>query len=806
MIKNYIKTAIRSLNKNKGFTAINILGLALGLAVSLLIVFYVVDELSYDKFNVKADRIFRINDAVKFGGNENTWAVSPAPLAAALHEFPEVESTVRFRQTGSIRLKKGNNIIQENRVTFADPSVFSVFTLPMVDGTPATALNEPHTAVINETIARKYFNTINAVGKTFLVNDTANYKVTGVIKDMPKQSHFVFDIFLSMPSLAESKDPSWLNNNFQTYVLLRPDINFKQLEDKFPPFVSKHITAQLEALLHVTYEELAKTGSYFKLTAIPVRDIHLHSNIQAEMGDNGNIQYVYIFSAIAVFILLIACVNFMNLSTARSANRAREVGVRKVLGSGRKQLITQFLAESIIVTLVSMVIAIIISLLLLPTFNQMADKDLSITITSLTWLIPAIVIVIILIGFLAGSYPAFFLSAFQPIEVLKGKLSSGFKGGFLRSFLVVFQFSISIFLIIGTLVIYNQLKFIQQKDLGYSRNQVMVVKNADALGTQAQIFKQEVKLLKGVTSASLTGFTPTSGWRNSNSVFKSPVLNTANALNTQMWEVDAEYLKTMGIKLLKGRDFSDQMLTDSTALIINQQAAKNLGFTHPVDKMLYLPQNNQGTVMKEYHVVGVMKDFNFNSLRQNVSPVIITMGRNRGALNIRFNTANTTALVAQVENKWKAINPNKAFEYSFMDQDFDGMYRAEQRIGKIFISFTSLAIIIACLGLFGLAAYAAEQRNKEIGIRKVLGAGLSSIVRMLTADFIKLVLVALVIAAPLAWFAMQQWLQGFAYRQNIQWWTIIAAGAGAILIAFATISFQSVKAALINPVKSLKAE
>ena len=807
MFRNYIKTAYRSLKKNKGFTAINVLGLALGLAVCLLIVFYVIDELSYDRYNVNIDRIYRVNNDIKFGGSDDSYAVAPAPLAAVLKtEFPDVERAVRFRQNGGLNLKKGEQNIQEHHVIYADPEIFSVFTFPMINGNPVSALKEPNAVVINESTANKYFGSTNVIGKTLVTNENVNYKVTGVIKDIPKQSHVQADIFVSMISLAESKETSWLSNNFQTYILLKPGADIVALNQRMKQMVKVHMDPQMQSVVHMSYDDFEKAGNYIRMNTIPLKDIHLKSNLQAELGQNGNIQFVYIFSAIALFILLIACVNFMNLSTARSANRAREVGVRKVLGSARKHLIAQFLAESIMVTLVATIIALITAWALLPVFNQMSGKELTFTVHSLIWLIPTVLIIILVIGCLAGSYPAFFLSGFQPIEVLKGKLAAGFKGGSLRSFLVVLQFSISIFLIIGTLVIYNQLKYIQNKDLGYSRSHVLVVKNLYALGKQAKTFKDEIKQMPGVGNATMTGYTPTMDYRNSNTMFLTPTLDTKNAMNTQMWTVDEDYINTLGIKMVAGRDFSKQMLTDSSSIIINETAAKRLGYKDPINKMLYVPMDQQAKVIKGYHIIGVMKDFNFNSLRENVSHLTLILGEERGALNIRVKTSNMPGFINQVENKWKEMSPNQQFDYSFMDQDFDATYRTEQRMGKIFVSFTSLAIIIACLGLFGLAAYAAEQRTKEIGIRKVLGAGVSTIVAMLSIDFIKLVIVSIVIAAPLAWFAMQYWLQGFAYRQNIQWWIIAVAGLGAIVIAFATISFQSVKAALINPIKSLRSE
>ncbi len=807
MIKNFIKTAFRTLLKNKGFTAINVLGLALGLATCMLIVFYVVDELSYDSFNTKAERIYRVNNDIKFGGNVNMYAVSPAPLAATfLSELPEVEQAARFRDQGGFQVKKGSQNIRESRVIYADASIFDIFTLPMIAGDPKTALKEPRTVVINERTAQKYFNTDNAIGKTLVLNDSLLYKVTGVIRDIPKQAHFNYDLFLSMQSLPESRENSWVSNNFNTYILLRKDASVKSLESKFPKIIRTHVGPQLQAVIHKSLEEVERGGDYFRINLTPLTDIHLHSNRVAELSGNGNIQYVYIFLAIALFILLIACVNFMNLSTARSSNRAREVGVRKVLGSPRKFLIAQFLSESILVTFIATILAVIMAWILLPLFNQMSGKDLVFTSHTFVWLAPVLILLVIVIGCLAGSYPALFLSAFQPIDVLKGKLSAGFKGGWLRSFLVVFQFSISIFLIIGTLVIYNQLQYIQNKDLGYKRDQVLVVHNVYTIGSQTKVFKQEVKKLPDVISTTLTGYLPTEGRGNSSTFFQDHNMDTKTALSTQVWPVDEDYVPTLGMQMVAGRNFSKDMSTDSSAVIINETAAKRLAIADPINKILYYPTDSYGKKIKPVHIIGIVKDFNFNSLRQNITPVILTYNDDWGAMGVKIKTANIPALMDQIKGRWKSLAPNQQFDYSFMDKDFDAAYRTEQRIGTIFITFTTLAIIIACLGLFGLAAYAAEQRVKEIGIRKVLGANVSKIVGMLSMDFIKLVLVSILIASPVAWWAMQKWLQDFAYRQNIQWWVFAVAGIGAVIIAFFTISFQSIKAALSNPVNSLRSE
>ncbi len=807
MIKNYLKTAVRSLLKNKGFTAINVLGLALGLATCLLIVFYVFDELSYDRYNAKADRIYRLNNDIKFGGLENSYAVTPGPSAAALKaDFPEIEQVARFRNRGGNQVRKGTQDIQENRMVYADSTIFEVFTLPMIKGNPKNALTEPHTIVITEDMAKKYFGHVDVLGQTLTVNDSVQYKVTGVLQNIPSQSHFHFDFFMSMTSTNSKYDISWFSNNYFTYVLLKSGVDPKTFAAKLPEFMIKHAGPQLQTILHMDFNTLEKNGSYFKLSIIPLTKVHLQSTSIDEIEPNGNIDYIYIFSATAIFILLIACVNFMNLSTARSSNRAREVGVRKVLGSPRSALIAQFLTESVLVTLIAAIIAVLSAWGALGLFNQISGKQLTVTPQILGWLAPCLLIIILVVGCLAGSYPALFLSGFQPIKVLKGKLAGGFKGGMLRSVLVVIQFAISIFLIVGTMVISGQLKYIQNKDLGYKRDHVLVIQNVWALGNSSKIFKEEVKQLPGVHGAALSDALPTDENSNSTTYFKDPVIDQKRSVLTFDWNIDEDFIPTLGIKMAAGRNFSKDMTSDSTGVVINEAFAKQLGYANPLNHPVYTPADAMVTKTNKYHIIGVVKDFNFKSLHTSVTPLLFSLSKDIGNLSIRVNTTDIPGLMAKIKDRWKELSPNREFSYSFLDQNFDAIYRSEQRMGAISIAFTTLAIIIACLGLFGLAAYAAEQRTKEIGIRKVLGANISTIVSMLSKDFIKLVIISILIAVPFAWWAMSGWLQGFAYRQNMQWWVPVTAGLSAIAIAFITISYQSIKAALTNPVKSLKSE
>lgn len=795
MIRNYFKIAWRSLLKNKGFTLLNILGLTAGLATCLLIVLYVIDERSYDRYNTKADQVYRVNVDVKFNGNDNAYAAVPAPMAAALKsELPEVEAAMRFHQAiftpaGKYYIKKGNVNLLENKTVFADAGLFDLFTLQVIDGNAATALTAPYSAVITESTARKYFKNTNAAGQTLVINDSTNYKVTAVIKDLPAQSHFNYDVFLSAATLPDSRQQSWMGGGWNTYVLARKGVTQQKLEADINSVAAKHLSG-------------LPAGFSIKFDLIPLTDIHLRSDRQQELGPNGSIQYVYIFSVIALFILLIACVNFMNLSTARSSNRAKEVGVRKVLGSSRKNLVAQFLTESTLLSLFATLLAGVFAWLLLPLFNGMAGKQLAISLSSLLWLVPLLLAVALVIGFLAGSYPAFFLSAFEPVAVLKGKIAAGFKGGFLRSFLVVFQFAISVFLIISTLVMYRQLDYIHSKNLGFNRDQVLIIQHTELMGNKASLLKEDIKQLQGVVNTTMTSYLPTAAIRNTTALFAHLPIDLKEDILTEFWPVDEDYVATLGIKLVSGRNFSREMATDTSAIIVNEAYVKALGVKDPVGKTVY--RDSYG--VQPYHIIGVMKDFHFNSLRDKISPVVLYKAADAGAISVKLRTAKLPALLAQIGHQWKSFSPNQEFSYSFMDEDFDAAYRAEQRVGTLFIAFSTLAILVACLGLFGLAAFAAEQRNKEIGVRKVLGATVSGIVGMLSLDFIKLVLISILIASPLAWYAMSKWLQGFAYRVQIQWWIIAAAGLLALLIAFITISLQSVKAALANPVKSLRSE
>ena len=808
MFRNYLKVALRNLWKNKSFSAINILGLAIGLATCLLIVLYVADELSYDGYNDKAARIYRVNADIKFGGEEQKLAVCPDPLAFTfVKDYPEVENAVRFRNYGPSLVKKGNENIKEERIIYTDSTLFDVFTLPMVAGNPKKALSEPNAVVITESIARKYFKGTNVLGQVLRFDNKTDYKITGVIKDVPDNSHFKFDFFVALAGIKEASQNIWLSFNFNTYLLLRKDADPKSFQKKFDVVLTKYMWPQAEQLMHINPEDFKKSGNYINLSLMPLTAIHLNSDKIAELGPNSDKQVVYIFSVIALFILLVACVNFMNLSTARSANRAKEVGVRKVLGTQRKNLVSQFLTEAILMSLIAFVFAIGIALLLLPYLNGLAAKHLTLSLSKHPFMLPLLIGFAIIVGLLAGSYPAFYLSAFRPIQVLKGTIAGGFKRSYLRSSLVVFQFFISIVLIIATIIIYNQLSFIRNKKLGFNREQVILVKDAYVLDQQAETFKQEVLKYHEIISGTKSGYLPVASSRDNESLFPEGHIENDKAVSSQFWTVDHDYIKTMGMEVLKGRDFNTALLTDSNAVVLNETAVKLFGFTgNPIGRKITRITDIVTKATHDFTVIGVVKNFNFESLRQNIGSLCLTIGKDLGTISFRVKGGDVAQTLGHIKNTWKKIAPNEPFAYSFLNEEFDDMYRSEERAGKIFISFAVLAILIACLGLFGLAAYAAEQKTKEIGIRKVLGATVSNIVGMLSKDFLRLVLIASVIAFPIAWWFMNKWLEDFAYRIQIKWWVFVLAAFVAISIAIVTVSFQAIKAALANPVKNLRTE
>ncbi|MFC6103506.1 ABC transporter permease [Olivibacter domesticus] len=801
MLKNYFKIAWRNLLRQRTFSSINILGLALGLATCLLISLYIFDELSFDRFHEKADRIVRVVfKGTTPGGKLNEAHVMP-PVAQALKtEFPEVEDATRFRRAGKpIFLINGNRFYEEE-MAFADANIFNVFSLPLIHGDSKSALKEPNTVVISQDMAKKYFGRINVLGKLLIIKDSNTpLKVTGVMENIPANSHFHFDLFTSMASFGPASSTSWMESEFFTYLLLKKGVDYKGLEGKLPAVFEKYAGPQFPESFGMSYAAFQKAGNAIGLFLQPLTDIHLHSDFASDLSSPGDIRYVYIFGCIAVFMLIIASINFMNLSTAGASKRAREVSVRKVLGSGRQALTYQFLIESILLVFISLLLAVGLTVAGLPLFNHLSGKALDFHDVSNLWLLPVLPAFGLIIGLLSGSYPAFFLSSFKPIAVLKGKLSPENKGLGIRSGLVVFQFFVSIVLIFCTMVVYNQLSYMRNKKLGYDKNQVLVIQSWP-LGKNEALFRQQLLEDPRVADVTNSPYVP-AGASGNNNFFVHTEEKPSEWVKTLRYDVDDHYLSTLGIELKEGRNFSNTYGTDSLSAIINETAAATFKW-----KGGALGHTITNKDHKTLRIVGVVKDFHFRSMHERISPLVMVMQQNYGNLLLKAKTEDIDPLLKTIEARYKALQPDLPFSFSFLDERVNNTYATEAKTGYLLGLFAGLTIFVACLGLFGLAMFTADQRTKEIGIRKVLGASVSGIVSMLSKDFIKLVLLAFIIASPLAWWLMNRWLEDFAYRINIQWWIFARAGIGAVLIALLTVSFQAIKAARANPVDSLRNE
>ncbi len=803
MFKNYLKIALRNLLKHKTYSLINIAGLAVGLACCLLISLYVKDELSYDRYHAKAERIFKVVTDSRRPEKESKFALTPAPLAEALvRDFPEVETTTRlFTFFGEGLVAYGEKRFTESRIYFGDSTFFEVFSIPLLAGDARTALARGNAVVLAQNVARKYFGEEDPLGKTLSINNGFDVQITGVMAEVPANTHFHCDFVLSMTAMRFSRNPSFItNNNFHTYAVLRPNASPQALEAKFPEAIKKYAAAQVAERFGQTFEAYTAAGNETKWTLVPITDIHLRSNREYEIEANGSITTVYLFASIAAIVLLIACINFMNLATARSASRAKEIGVRKVIGSNRLQLLRQFLTESLLLSFLALLIALVLVELFLPTFNQLAGKQIETSFFANAVSIATLLVVTLLVGLLAGSYPAFVLSAMRPALVLKSGSPTNPSGAWIRRGLVVFQFAISVALIAGTFIVHKQLGFVLNRSLGFDKEQVLVIKRASALGQQREAFKQ--KLLQNSSVANASTSTTLPGKLYGRSTYRALDAPAENSYAMHEMDVDENFLPTLAITLNTGRNFSREFATDTSAVILNEAAAKLFGWNEPLGQFLTQP----GDSLWRANVIGVVQDFHFESLHKQIQPLVILYQPNVQYLSIRVRPENLTATVQAVATLWHEFAPQQPFEFSFLDQDFDAQYRAEERTGKIFGIFSVLAIFIACLGQFGLASFTIQKRTKEIGVRKVLGASATSIVSLLSKEFVKLVVIAMLIASPLAYYIMNRWLQDFAYRIDIGVMTFILAGSVALVIALLTVSFQSLKAALANPVEALRYE
>ncbi len=815
MIRNYIKIAWRNVLKYKMYSAIKIGGFAFSIAACILIALFINNELSFDRDYPDDERIYRIIGVGNDQGVTIKGTSFPAPMTRAIMEdFPEVESAGRlmpnslFYGAGSNQLmtSTSNESVYEEGFTYFDQELLDILQVPMIYGNRERALVEPMSIVISEKKAQKYFPDQNPVGQiVYLNNDkTKPYTIKGVMADFPATSHlYAYDFLLTISGVIfyNGEQDNWGPSNYVSYVKLRHGTNYKEFEKKLTTqIVGKYLVPNA-----ISSGNMGAAGFYKSASLLlqPIQDIHLLSyDIQDYDTDKrGDIRFVWLFGGIVGFILLIACINFVNLSTAKSANRAKEVGLRKVIGSHRSALITQFLTESMLYSFLSFILGVLIAWLALPLFNSLSGKLLSFPWSNGVFFI-AIFGSSLLIGLLAGLYPAFYLSGFKPIQVLKGQVSRGSKNPVLRSGLVVFQFTTSIILIIGTLIINSQMKFILNKKIGYDKDQVMVIQGTSTLGEKITTFKEELQQLPQVASVSVGDYLPVriSGVkRNGNPFWKAGKSKEDAAVSGQMWETDVDFVKTLGMELVEGRGFSRELATDSQAVIINEAMVKSLNLKKPIGARITNGQN--------FTVIGVVKDFNFESLKGNIIPLCMTLSNSPSMVSVKINAANGMAsAIKEISALWKELSPTQAIRFSFLDESYASMYEGVQRMGYIFSCFAVLAIVIACLGLFGLAAFTTEQRAKEMGIRKVLGASVNSIVQLLSKDFVKLVLISILIASPIAWWVMNKWLQDFAYRIDIEWWMFALSGLMALVIALLTVSFQAVKAAVANPVDSLRDE
>jgi putative ABC transport system permease protein len=810
MFANYFKIAWRSLKRQPFFTFLNTFGLAIGMAGGLLISLYIYDELSFDKTFTDADRIYRVNADVKFGGNAREFAEVSAPMAAAIaNDIPQVELTTRFRNRYSMLIKKSDADlnVKESNATFVDDTFFKMFGFDLLYGDKETALKEPNTLILTKTAAEKHFGANQALGKTVVLDNTETYTVTGVIEDMPKNSFLrEHNIFMSMSGWEEAKDDEWGSHDFPTFIKLIPSAKAQDIQPALQAMFGKYLIPYAqETFPGITEESFLASGNYLRYSTIKLTDIHLHSDKFVEFSPNGNIQDIYILSFLALFLIVLANVNFMNLSTAYSLKRAKEVGVRKTLGSGRIELVRQFLSESGLITFVSLLVALVVTLIALPFFNELSGKTLTIPFsTPLFWFI--LILSTAVIGLLAGMYPAFFISKFKAVKALKGAGENSIGGGKIRSSLVIFQFTISIFLIVSSVVVFEQLSFMQQKDLGYGKEKMLVIADTDAVGDNLDAFKEQLKQLGQVDNATLTGYLPIPSYRRDNSFFKEGATEQENAIQMQNWTVDYDYVKTLGLQIIAGRDFDETITTDVSGMIVNESTLKTMNVNPQEALGLRIMQNTDDETPIYKTIIGVVKNFNFESLRNDIRSLSLNIGSSTGMLTVKLNSVNLKSTIATIEGIWRDVAPGQPFSYSFMDESFESTYKAEQRLGKIFIVFTILSILIACLGLFGLAAFNAEKRKKEIGVRKVLGATVSQISYRLTVDFLKLVGVAIIISLPFGWFAMNKWLEDFSYRIEIGFGIFVLAAFLAIMVAIVTVSYQSIKAAIVNPVKSLRSE
>ena len=801
MIKNYLKTTLRNLMKNKFYSAINIVGLAIGMTACILIMLYVQNELSYDKFHEKADRIYRVNLSFVLNNNSGNIPVTPAPLARVMQdEIPEVEEAVRVSNYWEPVMQYKNKVFNETKWCFADANFFKVFSTTFIYGDPNEALVQPHTVVLTETTAKRYFGNENPIGQTLSFIHSHDYRVTGVIKDFPENSHLKPDFLASIKSRAHFNSMNWGNNILNTYVLLKEGATNQDVDKKLEGVVKKYIGAYLKQHVGITIEEMKAQGNKHIYYTQSLTEIHLDNEVPSRLEPLGNKSYLIIFSIIAVFILAIACINYMNMSTARSVSRAKEVGIKKSLGSNRKSLVLQFLSESVFVTLIALALALALIKILLPAYNHLTDKQLVFNYTDNFSTIPLMLVFGIVIGIIAGSYPAFFLASFKPVKIIKGIHASEGSHGKLRSGLVVFQLIVTIVLFSGTIFISKQLHFLQNKELGFNKENLIIIKNAASLWTQKPSFESELLEQPGILQVSNSTSIP--GRSKYGAIF-SRESNGVARIMSQLW-VDADFLKTYDIKLIQGRFFEEGNPANDKSIILSEKALKELNIEDPIGKNVY--KRDQAA----FTIIGIIKDFHLNSLHQEMSPLVLFDNNDKlksigDYFSVRVSGDIQQAL-RNIKQTWDKYANGQPLDYAFFDEDFGRLYAADVRTEKIVSIFSVLAILIACLGLLALAAFVAEQRTKEIGVRKVNGARVGQILYSLNRNFMKWVVIAFVISCPIAYYTVSKWLEDFAYKTSLSWWVFALAGFAALGVTIVTVSWISWRAVTRNPVEALRYE
>ncbi len=813
MVLNLIKVALRNFWKNKSSSLINVIGLSVGIACFFLIMVNVQDEFSYDNFHENKDRIYRVALERIYPDNVVNYAIIPSGIGPAMKtDFPEIEDMTRvFKMQGEVVFQYEDKSFEEKNICFAEPNFFKMFSIPLIEGNPDSVFPNPNSMVITKETALKYFGDEEALGKQ-ITTPQGEFMITGVC-DLSQNSHMSFDFLGALELIGFDRRPNYVSFSVHTYVLLREGVSPQSIEQKMPALVEQYAAGQIQAQTGTSFEAYTQAGNGYNYFLQPIQDIHLKSHLSSEIKPNGNILYVYIMIAIAVFVIIIACINFMNLATAQSSSRAREVGIRKIIGSTRGPLIRQFLVESILMGLISTFLAAVLIQIFLPVFNQLQNKQLEINFIKNPFNVVALLCIGLVIGILAGIYPSFFLSSYQPATILRGRFAKSQKGVRLRNALVVFQFVLSIVLISMTMIVFKQIDFMQNKDLGFKEDNLIMVERAYTLGNQSEAFKQEIKRIPGVVDVGASD-TIIQGGYYYGVMFKDQV--NPEVKTTRGMTIDDDFIETMGIKILEGRDFSKEF-NDEWNVIINQAAKREFGWDNPIGmKLRRLGGENETT--GEFTIIGVVKDFHYNSLHEDIDSFVFfsfpevfaeendEQQRVFPYLNVKVKPENISATLASLEQKWTEFNPEEPFSSFFLNEKLNDLYSNEKTSGQIFTVFSVLAIIIACIGLFGLSAYMTEQRTKEIGIRKALGSTSSQIVVLLSKDFAKLLILAFLISIPIGYFAMVKWLQNFAYRISPGILVPVITLFITFSVAFISVSFKAIKAALSDPADSLRYE